>query len=278
MINIAMLTGSDYTDGIEGVGPITAMEILAEFPDDGLQPLFKFKEWWTKSKKITTAPGNKIKAKLKTLSLAKNFPDLNVFNAYMEPEVDDSKEKFSWSTPDLDMLRQFAFQKFGWAKTKVDDILLPMLKKLNSSQTQTKLDQYFTFALKKERKAVPSKRLQNLLKKSNTSHGPSSSDTTTSKKSKNSKATSQNGKKKRPKSKLQLSSESEDDLVDNYSPVNNISKIKNTNNKNVDSKIIGMSEANSLLDKGKRIRKSKTKAKISIAKKGIFLSEESESE
>ncbi|KAG1675699.1 DNA repair protein complementing XP-G cells [Nymphon striatum] len=283
MINIAMLTGSDYTDGIEGVGPITAMEILAEFPDDGLQPLFKFKEWWTKSKKMTTAPGNKIKAKLKTLSLANNFPDLNVFNAYMEPEVDDSKEKFSWSTPDLDMLRQypffkFAFQKFGWAKTKVDDILLPMLKKLNSSQTQTKLDQYFTFALKKERKAVPSKRLQNLLKKSNTSHGSSSSDTTTSKKSKNSKATSQNGKKKRPKSKLQLSSESEEDLVDNYSPVNNISKIKNINNKNVDSKIIGMSEANSLLGKGKQARKSKTKAKISIAKKGIFLSEESESE
>ena len=43
LINIALLCGSDYTDGIQGVGPVTAMEILAEFPGEGLEGLTKFR-------------------------------------------------------------------------------------------------------------------------------------------------------------------------------------------------------------------------------------------
>jgi len=38
MVLLAMLTGSDYTDGVEGVGPVTALEILAEFPGTGWIP------------------------------------------------------------------------------------------------------------------------------------------------------------------------------------------------------------------------------------------------
>lgn len=48
MILLAELTGSDYTDGVESVGPVTALEILAEFPGSGLDPLKKFKAWWEK--------------------------------------------------------------------------------------------------------------------------------------------------------------------------------------------------------------------------------------
>ena len=36
---LALLTGSDYTEGVETVGPVTALEILAEFPGENLQPL-----------------------------------------------------------------------------------------------------------------------------------------------------------------------------------------------------------------------------------------------
>ena len=43
MVNLALLCGSDYTDGIQGVGPVTAMEILGEFPGSGLTPLLDFK-------------------------------------------------------------------------------------------------------------------------------------------------------------------------------------------------------------------------------------------
>ena len=43
LINLAILCGSDYSDGIRDVGPVTAMEILQEFPGEGLQQLQGFK-------------------------------------------------------------------------------------------------------------------------------------------------------------------------------------------------------------------------------------------
>lgn len=46
LIQLAYLLGSDYTEGLAGVGPVVAMELLREFPgDDGL---FRFKDWWQK--------------------------------------------------------------------------------------------------------------------------------------------------------------------------------------------------------------------------------------
>ena len=43
MINLALMCGSDYTTGIQGLGPVSALEVLAEFKGDGLQPLIRFK-------------------------------------------------------------------------------------------------------------------------------------------------------------------------------------------------------------------------------------------
>lgn len=46
LIRLAYLLGSDYTDGLPGVGPVVAMELLKEFPgEDGLH---RFKDWWVK--------------------------------------------------------------------------------------------------------------------------------------------------------------------------------------------------------------------------------------
>lgn len=46
LIRLAYLLGSDYTDGLPGVGPVVAMELLKEFP--GQDGLHKFKDWWRK--------------------------------------------------------------------------------------------------------------------------------------------------------------------------------------------------------------------------------------
>ena len=43
LINIALLCGSDYTEGVQGVGPVRALEIMAEFPGAGLEGLYKFR-------------------------------------------------------------------------------------------------------------------------------------------------------------------------------------------------------------------------------------------
>jgi DNA excision repair protein ERCC-5 len=42
-IKLALLCGSDYTEGILGVGVITAMELLTEFSGENLDGLKAFK-------------------------------------------------------------------------------------------------------------------------------------------------------------------------------------------------------------------------------------------
>ena len=43
LIVLAYLLGSDYTDGLEGIGIVMAMEFLRDFPGSGLEPLDKLR-------------------------------------------------------------------------------------------------------------------------------------------------------------------------------------------------------------------------------------------
>ncbi|XP_036610395.1 DNA repair protein complementing XP-G cells isoform X2 [Trichosurus vulpecula] len=147
LINLAYLLGSDYTEGIPTVGCVTAMEILNEFPGHGLEPLLKFSEWWNeaqKTKKIRPNPHDtKVKRKLRQLQLSPGFPNPAVAEAYLKPVVDDSKGAFLWGKPDLEKIREFCQRYFGWNRTKTDESLLPVLKQLNTHQTQLHIDSFF---------------------------------------------------------------------------------------------------------------------------------------
>lgn len=46
LISLAYLLGSDYTIGLPGVGPVVALELLANFP--GPRGIEAFKAWWTR--------------------------------------------------------------------------------------------------------------------------------------------------------------------------------------------------------------------------------------
>ncbi|KAI9323467.1 hypothetical protein BX666DRAFT_1837298, partial [Dichotomocladium elegans] len=58
LIQLAFLLGSDYTDGIPGVGPVAAMEVLAEFThedDKAVEaPLKRFREWYESGEDATS--------------------------------------------------------------------------------------------------------------------------------------------------------------------------------------------------------------------------------
>lgn len=46
LVRLAYLLGGDYADGLPGVGPVLARELLEEF--DGKNGLEQFKAWWAK--------------------------------------------------------------------------------------------------------------------------------------------------------------------------------------------------------------------------------------
>ncbi|XP_053772407.1 basic immunoglobulin-like variable motif-containing protein isoform X1 [Desmodus rotundus] len=165
LIILAYLLGSDYTEGVPTVGCVTAMEILNEFPGQGLEPLLNFSEWWheaQKNKKIRPNPyDTKVKKKLRKLQLPLGFPNTAVADAYLKPVVDDSRGSFLWGKPDLDKIREFCQRYFGWNRTKTDESLFPVLKQMNAQQTQLRIDSFFRLAQqeKQDAKGIKSQRL-----------------------------------------------------------------------------------------------------------------------
>ncbi|XP_072706002.1 DNA excision repair protein ERCC-5 isoform X1 [Ciconia boyciana] len=163
LINLAYLLGSDYTEGIPNVGFVTAMEILNEFPGHGLEPLLKFAEWWNeaqKNKKLRPNPHDtKVKKKLRELQLSSGFPNPAVAEAYLKPVVDETRGSFTWGKPDVEQIRDFCQDHFGWTRTKIDEILLPVIKQLNLQQTQLRIDSFFRLA-QHEKQAIKSQRLR----------------------------------------------------------------------------------------------------------------------
>ena len=149
LIMLAMLTGSDYTDGVENVGPVTAMEILAEFPaGKGIVPLENFAQWWkemTGSKGQSSAvPVTKVREHFRTLDLPPSFPNAAVAEAYTNPALDTSTEKFTWAVPNFVAVRDYATEKFGWSKVKTDQVIKPVIRKMTSKiQFQSRIDNYF---------------------------------------------------------------------------------------------------------------------------------------
>lgn len=73
MIQLALLVGSDYTTGVAGIGPVTALEILAAFPAEGdnvLHGLHNFCSWIKKGRIV--APGKtSLRNKLRNVKLDK---------------------------------------------------------------------------------------------------------------------------------------------------------------------------------------------------------------
>lgn len=149
LIGIAHLLGSDYTEGLPGVGPVTALEILSEFPS-----LTEFREWFEgvqmNTIPKTTDAGNPFRKKFRRqatkLFLPPSFPDPRVEAAYLQPEVDDDPSQFQWGVPDLDALRSFLMATIGWSSERTDEVLVPVIKDMNrrtNEGTQSNITAFF---------------------------------------------------------------------------------------------------------------------------------------
>ncbi|KAI5821353.1 XPG N-terminal domain-containing protein [Pyronema omphalodes] len=152
LIAAAQLLGSDYTEGVPSVGPVTAIELLAEFAGDG--GLAGFKAWWTKVQCGMDTPeesSTRFRKRFKRQNVAKvflppTFPNSAVEDAYIHPEVDSDPSAFEWGVPDLDGLREFLMNTVGWSKDRTNDILLPVIKDMNKKiqeGTQANITNFF---------------------------------------------------------------------------------------------------------------------------------------
>lgn len=154
LIALAQLLGSDYAEGLPGVGPVTAMEILSEFP--GPDGLGAFRAWWQdvqtggRPKEADAAAVFRRKfrrTQATKLFLPTGFPSPAVTAAYLQPEVDDSAEPFQWGVPDLDGLRQFLMATIGWTQEHTDEVLVPVIRDMNRREaegTQSNITRFFS--------------------------------------------------------------------------------------------------------------------------------------
>ncbi|BFZ63168.1 DNA repair protein rad2 [Saitoella coloradoensis] len=237
LIKLAHLLGSDYTEGLPSVGPVTALELLADFEKDG--GLKGFKRWWLdvqrgKDVDSTTPFRRKFKKNAHKIFLGTSFPDPRIDEAYLQPEVDKDPQPFEWGVPDLDALRSFLMSTIGWSQERTDEVLVPVIRDMNRKQaegTQVNLTHFFdgstgAGAAPRERYIFKSKRLQNAMtsfRRGKTPAGEADEGSGTSSEEEanasngRSKAASKKGKGKRKRaepeeSEVQIKTEADDEL------------------------------------------------------------------
>ncbi|KAK4985745.1 DNA repair protein rad2 [Elasticomyces elasticus] len=149
LISIAQLLGSDYTEGLPGIGPVTALEILSDFGS-----LSQFRDWWQgvqmgtipKSADASSMFRKKFRKNATKLFLPPAFPDPRVEIAYLQPEVDSDPSAFQWGVPDLEALRSFLMATIGWTQERTDEVLVPVIRDMNqrvNEGTQSNITAFF---------------------------------------------------------------------------------------------------------------------------------------
>ncbi|KAK4530901.1 hypothetical protein CCYA_CCYA06G1758 [Cyanidiococcus yangmingshanensis] len=175
LICLGLLLGSDYSDGVYGVGIVNATEIVESFcrePDSDsaeeiadrqpFQGLEEFREWLEAlhiddSSAAVEDPDPR-RAAFKRLHinmkrnwnlLDKSFPNRHVIEAFLRPQVD-----LSWSRrrgdlfpnrgPDLNGLQTFCHDLFGWDSAKLRQVVYPVVQAFERHrERQTRIDSFF---------------------------------------------------------------------------------------------------------------------------------------
>ena len=179
LVRSALLLGSDYTDGVNGVGPVNAAEILHAFPgDDGLRRL---RDWLagTPSGGSGSSSGDsggafneaaeaafkvRHRAAPRTWVLPPSFPNAVVLAAYRNPQVahvDAATHAWQLAPPAWDALRVLCADRFGWPAARIAGELEPVIRAVAAPRKQTTLEPYMVSYADRDRAArIQSDRLR----------------------------------------------------------------------------------------------------------------------
>ncbi|KAL7558793.1 hypothetical protein ACA910_018294 [Epithemia clementina (nom. ined.)] len=174
LVAIAMLLGSDYTRGVRGVGIVNAMEVLQAFEvaDNLKEGLSMFASWLDgfgdlETNTNLTDTARQFHEKHKTARtrwiVPPNFPADSVIQAYLNPVVDKSSEKFSWGVPDVEALVHFCAKHIGWAADETRKLLEPVVARSGQRYRQTRLDSFMKYEDGIKFANIRSKRLRAVL-------------------------------------------------------------------------------------------------------------------
>ncbi|MED6197253.1 hypothetical protein PIB30_054994 [Stylosanthes scabra] len=150
LVRMALLLGSDYTEGVSGIGIVNAIEVVNAFPEE--DGLMKFRHDSKEleglldyDQEIKQTFFEKHRNVSKNWHIPSSFPSETVISAYYSPQVDKSTEPFTWGKPDHLVLRKLCWEKFGWTSQKSDELLVPVLKEYNKHETQLRLEAFYSF-------------------------------------------------------------------------------------------------------------------------------------
>lgn len=158
-VQLAMLVGSDYSEGIKGIGAVNGIEILERFEGAGISGLQQFKEFWNgvQQNESKSAPRGfaKMKKLCRRIEISDKFPDQRIYDAYFNPQINHvSRKDFFWEGPDFHSIRRYLSDRLDWGKQKLDNILGPLEREVQkrkeggSEQRQSLLDSFFLKTVK----------------------------------------------------------------------------------------------------------------------------------
>mmetsp|Transcript_6751 Transcript_6751/g.29398 ORF Transcript_6751/g.29398 Transcript_6751/m.29398 type:complete len:352 (-) Transcript_6751:342-1397(-) len=159
LAELALLLGSDYTEGVTGVGIVNALEIASVF--SGFDGLKTFRSW-VEDGDLPAQADSGIHCS------SDSFPSVAVLEAYAKPSIDSSKAQLEWGKPEFALLRDFCRESFNWGRGKTDELLLPVIQIWEKAEQQTSIHDFFSVSAEQFGSDVPvakyrSTRIQNAI-------------------------------------------------------------------------------------------------------------------
>lgn len=169
LISLAMLLGCDFTEGVRGIGPVNATEIVRLYP--GMDGLRRFRTWADRTgNDIHAEPDDspemvafkQTHANYRHMwAFPENFPQQEVWDVFADPAVDPSEEPFSWAEPDPQQVMHVVTSLSGMPAHQVESLLTVTLAKYREARMQRRITDYFAPAFQRGQVSeVVSKRLK----------------------------------------------------------------------------------------------------------------------